>query len=106
MLLRLPSKMLHPPAEVAQQNAPEVAQQNAPEVATAHAPEVAQQNATPSCMNMSNLPPEYNRHICIYIYVCIVQQSILGLGQQLSLDKNKLSPSPPLKNITLRQSPT
>ena len=31
------------------------------------------------------------------MYICIVQQSILGLGQQLSLDKNKLSPSPPLK---------
>ena len=24
------------------------------------APKVAQQNATPSCMNRSNLPPEYN----------------------------------------------
>ena len=30
------------------------------------APKVAQQNATPSCMNRSNLPPEY-----AYTYMCI-----------------------------------
>jgi len=34
------------------------------------APKVAQQNATPSCMNRSNLPPEYAyTYMCIYMCV-------------------------------------
>ena len=36
------------------------------------APKVAQQNATPSCMNRSNLPPEYAyTYMCTCIYMGI-----------------------------------
>ena len=38
--------------------------------AHARAPEAAQQNAPPSCMNRSNLPPEY-AHTCTCIYMCL-----------------------------------
>jgi hypothetical protein len=35
------------------------------------APKVAQQIAAPSCMNRSNLPPEY-AYTCTCIYMCLI----------------------------------
>ena len=41
----------------------------------------------------------------IDVHTCIVQWSILGLGQQLRLNKNKLPHEPFLKKPPFRQSP-